>query len=178
VRDLAPGYGIIHLATHGFIRDDEALESLLVLAPSPPAAHPAPSEGDDGLLTMREVFGLNLDARLVVLSGCNTGLGPISGDGVIGLARAFLYAGSASVVASLWRVADVVESPQMVYFYRALQRNGGDTAQGLRRAQLKTIRDLRQRRYRTPEGRPIPALPTFWASFVLIGEPRWPETAN
>jgi CHAT domain-containing protein/tetratricopeptide (TPR) repeat protein len=172
VRELAPGYGIIHVATHGFIRDDEALESLLVLAPSPPAAQAAAPEGDDGLLTMREVFGLSLNARLVVLSGCNTGLGRVSGDGVIGLARAFLYAGSASVVASLWRVADVVESPQMVYFYRTLERNGGDTARALRRAQLETIRDLRQQRYKTPAGRPIPALPTFWASFVLIGEPR------
>jgi CHAT domain-containing protein/tetratricopeptide (TPR) repeat protein len=171
VRELAPSHAIIHLATHGFIRDDEPLESLLVLAPSP-AARGGPPELDDGLLTVRDVFELSLDARLVVLSGCNTGLGRINGDGVIGLARAFLYAGSSSVVASLWRVADVVAGPQMAHFYRALKANGGDAAHALRRAQLETIRDLRLQRYRTAGGRPVPPVPTFWASFVLIGDAR------
>ena len=169
VRELAHGSTIIHLATHGFIRDDQPLDSLLALAPVE-VAPTADGEGD-GLLTVRKIIGMDLDAQLVVLSACNSGLGRINGDGVVGLARAFLYAGSRSVLASLWRVADEVTSPQMVQFYGAFQHNGGRTAVALRRAQLLTLRGLRQRRYRTSSGAAVPPLPTFWASFILIGEP-------
>jgi CHAT domain-containing protein/tetratricopeptide (TPR) repeat protein len=170
VRELAPGFSIVHLATHGFIRDDEPEESLLALAPSPhPEGRPA-LEGD-GLLTVREISGLRLRADLVILSGCNTGLGRISGDGVIGLARAFLQAGTPGVLASLWRVADLVAHPHMEHFHRALRHQGGHPASALRRAQLATIRDLRAQRYRTGSGAVIPDLPTYWAAFVLIGDP-------
>jgi CHAT domain-containing protein/tetratricopeptide (TPR) repeat protein len=170
IRELAPAYRIIHLATHGFIRDDEPLESLLLLSPS--AGPAGASTRADGLLTVREVFELNLDAELVVLSACNTGLGRINGDGVMGLARAFLYAGSPSVLASLWRVPDAVASPEhMARFYRALEHGGHGPAAALRVAQLATIRALAQGRYRTLSGTSLPALPTYWASFVLIGEP-------
>jgi CHAT domain-containing protein len=192
VRELAPDYAMIHFATHGYIRDDEPLESLLALAAdaaasddassarrgeAPPhslstvASGDASSTAGDGLLTVREVSELSLDARLVVLSACNSGLGRITGDGVMGLARAFLSAGSRSVLASLWRVSDSVASSHMEQFYRALTRNGARPAAALRMAQLGTIRGLRLRLYRTPSGEPLPSLPVFWASFVLIGEP-------
>ena len=174
VRELAPGQTMIHLATHGIIRDDEPLESFLVLA-SRNNVKPGTTVGrqaaiSDGLLTVREVFQLDLNADLVVLSACNTGLGKINGDGVIGLSRAFVYAGTPSVIVSLWRVADIVGSFQMEQFYKELQRNGGNKAAALRRAQLTTLTMLRQNRLRTPSGKPLGKYPLFWAPFVLVGE--------
>ncbi|HET8646619.1 MAG TPA: CHAT domain-containing protein, partial [Vicinamibacteria bacterium] len=168
VRELAPAHSIVHLATHGFIRDDEPQESLLALAPSPHGSGQPPPDGD-GLLTVQEVSEMSLRADLVVLSGCNTGLGRVSGDGVIGLARAFVQAGAPDVLASLWRVADVLTHPHMEHFHRALRQPGGHPADALRRAQLATIRDLRARRHRMPSGAVVPELPTYWAAFVLLG---------
>jgi CHAT domain-containing protein len=154
--------------------DDEPLGSFLALAPDPKSP-----EGDevrdakrDGLLTVAEVFGLDLHAGLVTLSACNTGLGPVNGDGVIGLSRAFLYAGTASVMVSLWRVADAVARFQMERFYAALIRDGGDKASALRQAQLETIGALRGSELRAPSGRPLPEDPLLWAPFVLVGEAR------
>jgi len=178
VRELAPGQTMIHLATHGIIRDDEPLESLLALAPetnNPQSAIRNPQSAiggatSDGLLTLREVFQLDLSADLVVLSACNTGLGQISGDGVIGLSRAFIYAGTPSVMVSLWRVADIVVKSEMEQFYRALKRTGGNKAAALRQAQLETLRRLRRHRLRGPSGKPLREHPIFWAPFVLIGE--------
>ena len=109
-----------------------------------------------------------LHAELVTLSACNTALGHISGDGVAGLSRAFLAAGTPSVLASLWRVADVAGRFQMERFYSALRSNGGDKAAALRQAQLETLRSLRAKRLRIPSGKPLPEQPIFWAPFVLI----------
>src|SRR5262249_443527 len=171
VRELARDSTIIHLATHGFIRDDEPLDSLLALAPLDVDAGPGGGDGD-GLLTVRKIFQLDLDAQLVVLSACNSGLGRINGDGVVALAPAFpSSAATGSPPASLWRGADGGTGPQMVQFYGAFKQNGGRAGVALRRAQLDIIQGLRQRRSRTPSGTPVPPLPTFWASFILIGEP-------
>jgi len=117
-----------------------------------------------------EIFGLDLYADLVVLSACNTGLGQISGDGVIGLSRAFIYAGTPSVMVSLWPVADIVTKFEMEQFYRRLRDNGGNKAAALRQAQLVTLRQLRQHRLRTPSGKFFSEHPIYWAPFVLIGE--------
>lgn len=183
VRELAPEQTMIHLATHGVIRDDEPLESLLALAPEMKDQRSGIRDqgllttdngqrtaDSDGLLTMREVFQLDLSADLVVLSACNTGLGQISGDGVIGLSRAFIYAGTPSVMVSLWPVADIVTKFEMEQFYRWLRDNGGNKAAALRQAQLATLRKLRQHRLRTPSGKFFPEHPIYWAPFVLIGE--------
>lgn len=174
VRELAPGQAVIHLATHGVIRDDEPLESFLVLAPRK-GLKTGTATGEltavsDGPLTVREVFQLDLNADLVVLSACNTGLGKINGDGVIGLSRAFVYAGTPSVIVSLWRVADIVASFEMEQFYSELKRNGGNKAAALRHAQVATLTMLRRKRLRTPSGKPLGEHPLFWAPFVLIGE--------
>jgi CHAT domain-containing protein len=164
VRSLAPGQGILHLATHGVVRDDAPLDSLLVLAPSG-ARDPA----GDGFWTVREVLGQRLDADLVTLSACNTGLGRVSGDGVFGLGRAFLAAGASSLVVSLWRVADVVAGAQMERFYRELHAEGRGKAAALRHAQIETIRSLRAGRVRTPSGRVLKEDPAYWAPFILVG---------
>ncbi len=139
---------LVHVATHGLISADRPLRSSLLLAPG---------GGDDGYLRVDEIFNLSLAADLVVLSGCSTGLGRPSGDGIIGLGRAFIYAGTPAVVVSQWDVSDRATAFLMDRFYAALARGGGP-AKALRQAQLAT-----RERY------PHPAL---WAAFVAIGEPR------
>jgi CHAT domain-containing protein len=170
VRALAPRESIIHLATHAVLFDDEPLASFLALAPAGGTGSRS-SEGD-GRLTVREVFDLELSATLVTLSACNTGLGLVNGDGVLGLSRAFLHAGAPSVLVSLWRVADPIARFQMERFYRALIDRGGDKAGALRTAELETIRALKQSRLRAPSGRALPEEPHLWAPFVLVGEAR------
>lgn len=178
VRALAPRFDILHLATHGVVRDDEPFESWLLLAgaeatPGVPAGAPGPAvggQGFDGRWTAREIAGERLSAGLVVLSACNTGLGKITGDGVVGLSRAFLVAGAPSLVVSLWRVSDVVASFQMEAFYRALRSGGWSVAAALRDAQLATREALREGRLRGDDGRALPDHPALWAPFVVIGE--------
>lgn len=167
VRSLAASSTIVHLATHGVVRDDDPLASLLALAPGGGAG----ADGD-GLWTAREVLDLHLSADLVTLSACNTGLGKVSGDGVVGLSRAFLYAGAPSVLVSLWPVADSVTRFEMAHFYRELIRNHGDKAAALRLAQLDTIAALRGGRLQSESGRALAEDPTYWAPFVLVGEAR------
>lgn len=170
VRELAPGESIIHLATHAVVFDDEPMSSFLALAPD--RGRGGPSSEADGRLTVGEVFGLELSPGLVTLSACNTGLGLVNGDGVLGLSRAFLSAGAPSVLVSLWRVADSVTRFQMERFYRALIDTGGDKAAAIRRAELDTIRALRGSRLHAPSGRALPEDPQLWAPFVLVGEAR------
>ena len=169
VRTLASKESILHFATHAVVFDDEPLSSFLALAPEPGAT--AQDSSRDGRLTVGEVFGLDLSASLVTLSACNTGLGLVSGDGVLGLSRAFLSAGTPSVLVSLWSVADTVTQFQMERFYRAL-RGGGDKAAAIRQAELDTIRALREARLKSPSGRALPEDPRLWAPFVLVGEAR------
>jgi CHAT domain-containing protein len=170
VRELAGDESIIHLATHAVVFDDEPMSSFLALAPA--SAGTARASEHDGRLTVREVFELDLSASLVTLSACNTGLGLVNGDGVLGLSRAFLYAGTPSVLVSLWRVADSVTRFQMERFYRALIETGGDKAAAIRQAEIDTIRALRSSRLKAPSGRPLPEDPRLWAPFVLVGEAR------
>jgi CHAT domain-containing protein/tetratricopeptide (TPR) repeat protein len=165
VRELAPGRGVLHFATHGILADDEPLESLLALA----ADEPRGDGSRDGLLTAREVLDLDLATDLVVLSGCDTGLGRINGDGVVGMSRAFVYAGAPSVVVSLWRVADAVAGFEMERFH--LERTRGRTkAEALRLAQLATLASLEDGSLRSPAGKALSPDPVYWASFVLMGE--------
>lgn len=158
---------VVHFATHGIVRDDEALESFLALG----ASSSAPAE--DGRLTAQEIYGLDLQADLVFLSACRSGRGKISGDGIIGLTRGFIYAGTPAVVATLWDVADETTELLVLEFYRAYQRDG-NRGRALRIAQLRMLRDLRAGRVKIPTAAglfTLPEHPALWASFVLIGEP-------
>jgi tetratricopeptide (TPR) repeat protein len=148
-----PGAEVIHLATHGIAEDvrGKGLPGALALA----ASSRAHDGNDDGLLTSADIMALRLQAGLVVLSACNTGLGNISGDGVIGLSRAFLAAGARSVVVSLWYVPDQETSELMPAFYRALAHTRAKGV-ALRQAMLET-------RARHPD-------PLAWAGFLLIGD--------
>ena len=148
VKREAGQYSLLHFATHGLVAPDRPLASSLLLASG---------AGEDGYLRVDEIFNMDLHAELVVLSGCSTGLGRLTGDGIIGLTRAFLYAGTPTVVVSQWDVSDRATAYLMERFYGALAR-GRPKAAALRAAELDT-----RRRY------PHPAL---WAAFALVGEPR------
>lgn len=135
----------LHIASHGSFSAESPLSSGL---------HLAKDGENDGLLTVGELYSLRLNADLVTLSACETGLGTInSGDDVVGLGRGFLYAGARSVVASLWSVEDRATSHLMQGFYRALASR--DKAEALRQAQLATRRSFPH--------------PFFWAAFQLTG---------
>ena len=117
----------------------------------------APSGDDPGFLTAKEILDLQLNnTELVVLSACDTGRGRITGEGVVGLSRAFIATGVPSVVVSLWAVPDAPTSSLMTEFYRQLQQTS-DKAQALRQAMLITKQQYPQ--------------PIDWAAFTLIGEP-------
>jgi CHAT domain-containing protein len=141
-----PNARIIHLATHGLLDNIRGMGSAIALAPS---------DTDNGLLTAEEILELNLNASLVVLSACNTGMGRLTGDGVIGLSRSLISAGTPSVIVSLWAVPDAPTADLMREFYQNFQRTG-DKAQALRLAMLKTMQQHPN--------------PRDWAAFTLIGE--------
>jgi len=157
---------VIHFATHAVASDAQPLESFLALAPSDGA-------GDDGRLTAAEVYGLSLDAELVVLSGCRTASGPVTGDGVVGLSRAFFAAGAPSIVASVWDLPDFTGRVLLPAFYRHW-RGATGRADALRLAQVELLGALRAGRHAvdTPAGRiPVEAHPSVWAGLVLLGRP-------
>jgi CHAT domain-containing protein len=147
VLELLPQAKIIHLATHGLFDNIQGLQSAIALAPS---------GKDNGLLTAEEILNLKLNADLVVLSACNTGRGRITGDGVIGLSRSLISAGTPSVIVSLWAVPDAPTAELMTEFYKNLlnKQKPLDKAQALRQAMLKF------------KDKP----PKDWAAFTLIGE--------
>ncbi|NJN19984.1 MAG: CHAT domain-containing protein [Leptolyngbya sp. RL_3_1] len=143
---------VIHLATHGLLEYGDVQDSGIRDVPGAIAL--APGNGEDGLLTAGEILDLPLNADLVVLSACDTGLGRITGDGVIGLSRSLITAGTPSVVVSLWAIPDAPTAELMTVFYAQLIA-GRDKAQALRQAMLIT-------RQRYPD-------PRNWAAFTLIG---------
>lgn len=144
---LSPEFDILHFAVHGVLDEKHPLDSGLLLAGG---------KNGVGKLTAREIFSLRLKADTVVLSACDTGLGKVTrGDEVIGLTRAFLYAGASSVVTTLWRVDDRTSYELMKEFYTGLKST--NKSEALRQAQLKIM-----------EERPSPF---FWAAYALHGEP-------
>jgi CHAT domain-containing protein len=184
VGETARGGRVLHFATHAVVLDERPQASFLALSTPWSSKESRPSSSTnaaavlsldpaDGRLTADEVYGLSLEADLVVLSACRTGLGALSGDGMIGLTRAFLVAGSRSIVASLWDVADEPAAQLMPAFYKAWLA-GEAKSEALRRAQLGLLRALRAGRVVVggPRGpQPLPEHPVFWATFVLTGDP-------
>ncbi|MBI3062487.1 MAG: CHAT domain-containing protein [Deltaproteobacteria bacterium] len=144
---LSPNYDILHFAVHGEFDQEDPLSSGLLLGPEGKGA---------GKLKASQIFSLNLKAGTVVLSACETGLGKITnGDEIIGLTRAFIYAGAPSVITTLWKVNDRASYELMSEFYTQLKK--GKKSDALRRAQLKIMKSY-------PE-------PFFWAAYGLTGEP-------
>ncbi len=146
---------IIHIASHTLLDDRYPDLSGLVLSTVDPSGRSV-----DGFLPLLDVYKLHLDARLVVLSACETYIGnDLRGEGLLGLARGFLYAGAHRVVASLWKVDDRATATFMDRFYTALLTGQHTGAAALRIAQDQMSKD------------PAWQSPRYWAGFVLEGQP-------
>ena len=142
---------LVHIAAHGRKETGE-----IVLAPNPRWESKTPTE-EDYILKMYDVQAVKLRARLVVLSCCHSGQGPVSSEGVVGMARAFLFAGARSVLATLWAIDDEATMMFMKSFYQQLG-SGESASVALQRA-MKCLRDSHD--YSAPK---------YWAPFVLMGD--------
>lgn len=175
------GYRTLHIATHGLVDDQHPEQSALVLSQVglPPALGPAMA-GErvyDGLLTAREIVAeCELDADLVTLSACETGLGrEMVGEGYVGFAQAFLQAGARSLVVSLWKVDDRATALLMRRFYE--NRSGhftgersGHVAEPFSKAEALAEAKAWLRMYEEEPGRRPYEHPYYWSAFILIGD--------
>ena len=147
-------YRVVHFATHALADLENPELSGLALSQFDAKGHPL-----EGFLGLSDIYELDLDADLVVLSGCKTALGKeVRGEGLMGLTRGFQYAGVPRVVATLWPVLDRATAELMTRFYRAMWRDHLPAAAALREAQRSLRRELGYRN------------PYFWAGFVLQGD--------
>jgi CHAT domain-containing protein/uncharacterized protein HemY len=158
-RSIATGgelskYRYVHFATHGYLDTSRANLSAIVLSLFDEQGKP-----QDGFLRTHDIYNLKLPAELVVLSACETGLGKdVTGEGLEGLTRGFMYAGARRVVVSLWNVNDKATATLMQRLYVGMLRSGKTPAEALRAAQIEM---LRTRQWQSPY---------FWAPFVMQGE--------
>lgn len=145
-------YKIIHIASHSFMNADQPNLSGVIFAQPQDSVF-----NNDGILYSGETYNLDLNADLVVLSSCESGLGKLfKGEGMIGLTRGFLYSGANNIMFSLWKISDKHTSELMIEFYRQMM-NGKKYSDALRLAKLKLISSE------------ITARPRSWAGFLLIG---------
>jgi CHAT domain-containing protein/Flp pilus assembly protein TadD len=169
-------YRYIHMATHGVIDEDQPSRSGLALSAE---GEITASSTEDGMLRSSEIFGLNINSDMVVLSACNTGLGKlVSGEGMLGMQRSFFYAGTSTVVVSLWNVYDRSTASFMDEFYKSLLNSSseegwtdtalkwigwdesipfGRKAKAMRQAKLNMIKH------------PLFNHPVYWAPFIVVG---------
>ena len=142
---------IIHFACHGEFNDKQPMQSGLLLSKD---------AENDGYFQVHEIFGLDLgNANLVVLSACETALSKIyGGDDLVGLSRGFIYAGTPSLLATLWEVDDRSTSILMKEFYENWHKKGMKKAEALKRAQV-ALKSMRQYRH-----------PYYWAPFIMVGD--------
>jgi CHAT domain-containing protein len=144
-------YRYLHFATHGIV--DEAKPELSCIFVSP-------NSYEDGSLYSGEIYNLKLNADLVTLSACETGLGKVEkGEGIIGLSRALMYAGAKNLIVSLWQVSDASTAEMMIEFYNhhLLHSDDHHFNSSIRAAKLKLINSDNY------------SAPYYWAAFVLIG---------
>ncbi len=149
-------YKYIHVASHSCVNKEHPQLSGVVLS-----LVDSKGQSQEGFLRLPEIYNLKLGADLVVLSACETGLGKeIKGEGLIGLTRGFMYAGSPRVVVSLWNVNDLATAELMKLFYRGMLVEHRTPAAALRVAQIAM---WKQRRWQSAY---------YWAPFVIQGEPK------
>ncbi len=149
-------YSVIHISTHGKVADDPLFSNLLFTDEATLATK------EDNQLHIYELYNLNLNADLVVLSACSTGYGHYSpGEGMLSIGRAFMYAGSTSMVMSLWEVNDKTTSKLMTHFYDALYA-GMDKDRALQTAKINYLNNAD----------PIGSHPSYWAAFIPVGSSR------
>jgi len=149
-KEICSNFDVIHLSTHGLADDQRPLFSVICLAKD---------EQNDGEVRAYEVFSLNLKANLVALGACETGLGKLSeAEGLVGLVRSFLYAGTPTVIASLWSVYDRPTMELFINFFKYWKQEGMSKVEALGRAQRELAEEY--------------GLPVAWAGFILIGDYR------
>ena len=147
-------FQIIHVASHSIIDDSNPLFSKLIFAPEEPG-----NGSEDGLLHAFELYDMHFNCDLVTLSACNTGVGKFyNGEGIISLARGFIYAGASSVLMSLWEVGDESTSQIMGAFYSELEK-GVSKNKAIRNAKLAYLENA--------DG--ITSNPYYWAGFTYLG---------
>ena len=156
----ASQYDILHLATHAFPDAEEPMQARLVFA-APPTATNDSSGTEDGMLYAYELYAMELPTQLAVLSACHTGNGTWArGEGMMSLARAFIYAGCQSLVLNRWSAEDASTAQLMNNFYRYLAQ-GLPKHEALQRAKLDFL----------DQASPVYAHPFYWGGFVLVGDP-------
>ncbi|MBP0016789.1 MAG: CHAT domain-containing protein, partial [Cyanobacteria bacterium SBLK] len=144
-------YEILHLSTHGCIQDNPQLSGLAL------SLYDEEGQQQDGFLRLQDIYNLQLNADLVVLSACQTGIGSeVSGEGVVGLTRGFMYAGARRVTVSLWNVSDRATAKLMSDYYQNMLSEEMSPSQALREAQLQM--------WQAGE------YPYKWAAFVMQGD--------
>ncbi len=160
----APDFDIIHLAMHTVLDDDNPMRSTLIFSPDT-------SGTEDRFLMTYEIYNIPLNARMVVLSSCNTGTGKLfSGEGILSLARGFIYSGSESVVMSMWEIEDRAGTDIVKLYYDYLKK-GYSKSMSLRKARIDFLSKADQLR----------AHPYFWSTLVVYGDnsplikPFWPR---
>jgi len=152
-KEEASNYAILHLAMHGLLNEKHPILSSLAFTENG-------DEKEDNFLQAFEISQMQLNSKLVVLSACETGYGKFQqGEGVMSLARSFMYAGVPAMVVSMWQVNDASTSIIMKVFYKNLSE-GMDKAEALRQAKLNYI----------GLARGIAAHPAFWAPFIQLGD--------
>lgn len=148
----ASKYGVLHFATHGILNHKYPLYSSLVLLGD---------DNEDGLLHTYELYNMQLNAELVALSACNTGVGTIQkGEGAMSVARGFAYAGCPNIAMTLWPVSDQATQILMENFYTYLMQ-GMPKAQALQYAKLNFL----------DAGSGLICVPYFWSGLILVGTP-------
>ncbi len=149
-KEICSDFDVIHLSTHGLADDQRPLYSIICLAKD---------EQNNGEVRAYEVFSLDLKANLVALGACETGLGKLSeAEGLIGLVRSFLYAGTPTVIASLWSVYDRPTMELFINFFKYWKKEGMSKVEALGRAQRELAKEY--------------GLPVAWAGFIMIGDYR------
>lgn len=145
-------FDIIHLAMHTILNDKDPMYSTLIFSPEN-------NSSDDRFLKTYEVYGIPLKAKMIVLSSCNTGTGYLySGEGILSLARAFIYSGGQSVVMSMWEIEDRSGTEIVKMFYENL-KGGNSKSNALRKARISYLKKTDQLR----------AHPYFWATLIIYG---------
>jgi CHAT domain-containing protein len=148
----AAKYDIIHLAMHTLLNDEEPMQSTLIFSPGN-------NTGGDRFLKTYEIYGIPLKAKMVVLSSCNTGTGLLkSGEGILSLARGFIYSGSESVVMSMWEIEDRSGTEIVKMFYKNL-KHGNSKSEALRKARIEYLKNADQLR----------SHPYFWSALIIYG---------
>jgi CHAT domain-containing protein len=150
----ASKHSILHLAMHAHTSDENPMYSRLIFQQG------ASEGGEDGMLYAYELYNMNLQAELAVLSACETGTGKLqNGEGIMSLSRAFKYAGCPNIVMSLWQADDASTKDIMVQFYQNLKLGKGK-AGALRHAKMEYLKNSEMNK----------SHPFYWATFVLAGD--------